>query len=91
MINLFRRWSKARYRRASLNNRRELMPLVVEALQALGGSASPVSVTKYIECHHRRQLGDAWQYELRLAACLLRKNGTMKEVHGARNKPWELR
>ena len=67
------------------------MPFVVEALQALGGSAPPAEVTKYLAEQHADKLGDhQWQYELRWAADLLRKNGTLKAVHGARNRPWEL-
>lgn len=74
--------------------RDDLVEWVVEALQAHGGSASPLEVSKAVWDRHRLDLersGDlffTWQYDLRWAATRLRGEGRM--VSNRRGEPWAL-
>jgi hypothetical protein len=77
-------------------SRESLMPLVVEALRANGGSARVVDVCRYIWDHYESDLKASadllytWQYDVRWAAHKLRKTGKLKAVHNERTHPWEL-
>lgn len=77
-------------------DRNEFRVFVVEALRALGGSATVLDVTKHVWQVHEadlRQSGDlfyTWQYDIRWAAQYLRNNGYLKSVNRDRKHPWEL-
>lgn len=79
-----------------MNKREDLKDLVIDALNAKGGSATIIEVCKYIWKNHENDLktsGDlfyTWQYDVRWAAQALRNNGILKPVHGSRSQPWEL-
>ncbi|WP_210416820.1 hypothetical protein [Microcella pacifica] len=77
-------------------NRNEFRAFVVEALRALGGSATVLEVTKQVwqvheaDLRHSGDLFYTWQYDIRWAAQYLRNNGYLKTVDRDRNHPWEL-
>jgi hypothetical protein len=73
-----------------------LQGLVLEALKGLGGSASPVEVSRFVWDHHEKDLrnsGDtfySWQYDLRWAAHALRAEGLIRPVKASPRGHWEL-
>jgi hypothetical protein len=77
-------------------NRDEMKEWVVIALQSLGGSGTIIDICKYIWKEHEetiRNSGDAfytWQYEVRWAGSLLRKEGIIKSSGASERGVWEL-
>jgi len=76
--------------------REDLQGWLIEALNALGGSASVAAACKHIWDHHETELkasGDllyTWQYDVRWAANRLRRNNIMKSVEQSPSHVWEL-
>lgn len=74
----------------------QLMPWIVEALTALGGSGSVIDVSRIVWERHEEDLrasGDlfySWQYDIRWAAQKLRDSGTLKKMDGSRARAWSL-
>ena len=74
--------------------RDDLMPWVLEALRARGGTGTVVDVCRYIWQHHEQDLRSAgdlfytWQYDVRWAATKLRHQHKLRET--ARGLPWVL-
>ncbi|WP_194944149.1 hypothetical protein [Aeromicrobium sp. S22] len=74
----------------------QLMPWVVEALTALGGSGTVIEVSRAVWEKHEEDLrasGDlfySWQYDLRWAAQKLRDSGTLERMDGGRSAAWSL-
>ncbi|MAN98240.1 hypothetical protein [uncultured Roseovarius sp.] len=66
-------------------DREDLKKWVVEALKDHGGQAALIDVAKHIWKHHEVELrasGDLfykWQYDMRWAAMVLRKQGVMSD------------
>lgn len=76
---------------------REIMTdWVVEALQQLGGSGTIIDVARRVWDRHEpdiREAGDLlfeWQYELRWAGDILRRNGTLRPSDDSQRGVWEL-
>lgn len=73
-----------------------LEPWIVEALEAMGGSATVVQVSEHVWRSHEQDLracGDlffTWQYDIRWAAQTLRDQGILSSLDGKRNVPWRL-
>jgi hypothetical protein len=69
---------------------------IIEALKAMGSSATVVEVCEQVWRSHEQDLrasGDlffTWQYDIRWAAQTLRHRGTLRSVQGRRNQPWKL-
>jgi hypothetical protein len=69
---------------------------VVEALKELGGSATILAISKVVWARHGEEIknsGDAfytWQYEIRWAGDILRKEGVLKPVRESPRHQWEL-
>ena len=76
--------------------REDLKFWVVNALKANGGSANVVEVAKHVWANHAKDLeamGDLffkWQYDMRWAALVLRKEGVLKAASKADGGSWEL-
>jgi hypothetical protein len=74
----------------------DLQDWVRNALIQAGGRSPLVEVAKHIWKNHERELlksGDVfytWQYDMRWAANVLRRNGTMKPAEASPNGVWEL-
>jgi len=74
--------------------RDDLMPWILEALKANGGSATVLTVCKHIWAHHEpelRRAGDlfySWQYDVRWRATKLRKNHKLRA--NKPSEPWRL-
>jgi hypothetical protein len=77
-------------------NRKDLVPLVEEAIRAHGGTASVLQVAKYIWQHHERELrasGDlffTWQYDMRWAAQKLRGMKRLAELNNSKRGIWQI-
>jgi hypothetical protein len=76
---------------------REMMTeWVVEALQQLGGSGTILDIARRIWVRHEadiRAAGDLlyeWQYELRWAGDILRKDGVLRPTGDVPRGVWEL-
>jgi hypothetical protein len=76
---------------------REMMTgWVLEALRELGGRAPILEVCKHVWRHHEadiRAAGDLmfeWQYEIRWAGDLLRREGALRPADLAQRGIWEL-
>jgi hypothetical protein len=75
---------------------RTLEQWIQAALRSLGGSATIVDVSKEIWKEHESDLrssGDlfyTWQYDMRWAALVLRKNNTIKDAASSPQGVWEL-
>lgn len=76
---------------------REIMTdWVVEALQHLGGSGTIIEIARRVWDRHEsdiRETGDLlfeWQYELRWAGDILRRNGTLRPSDHSQRGVWEL-
>ncbi len=75
-------------------SRADLKAWIVEALDELGGEARQIEVAKVVWRRHENTLregGDIfyrWQYDLRWAATVLRKEGRLA-ING-RGEPWRL-
>src|SRR5437660_11929618 len=69
---------------------------VIEALQKLGGKRKILAIAKLVLEEHEadiradRELLHEWQYELRWAGDILRKNGTLKPASATSRGIWEL-
>jgi hypothetical protein len=76
--------------------RDDLEPLVLEALKALGGAASPAGVCREVWARHEAELRDAgdlfftWQYDIRWAALKLRKRGVLVPAERRSGALWRL-
>lgn len=72
-------------------DREDLKKWVVEALKENGGQAALIDVAKHIWMHHEKELrasGDLfykWQYDMRWAAMVLRKQGIMSDGWALKN------
>ena len=77
-------------------NRDNLQLWVVDALKSHGGRGTIVQVCKHIWEHHEGQLrtsGDlffTWQYDVRWAANILRRNNIMRPAEDSPQGIWEL-
>ena len=76
---------------------REIMTdWVEEALRDMGGSATILDVCKHVWSHHEqdiREQGDLlykWQYEIRWAGDLLRREGVIRPADASKHGVWEL-
>lgn len=75
----------------------DLCGWLVEALRAMGGKASTVSVCEYVWAKHEsdlRRSGElffTWQYDIRWAATQLRKERVLRSVELSPKGIWELR
>ena len=69
---------------------------VEEALRALGGSASILDIARHIWNNHETEIREAgdllyeWQYELRWAGDLLRRDGTIRPADASPRGIWQL-
>jgi hypothetical protein len=69
---------------------------VVEALQALGGKAIILDIARHVWTRHEADIRDAgdllyeWQYELRWAGDLLRRDGVIRPADDSPRGTWEL-
>lgn len=76
-------------------NREELKEWVIVALRDYGGRATLVEVAKHIWDHHEGDLRASddlfykWQYDMRWAAMVLRKEGVLKASNAA-ERVWQL-
>jgi len=74
--------------------RSKLKEWVIDALQALGGSAQIVPICKHIWENHQGELSASgeffyiWQYEMRWAGQKLQNEGMLKKYRSGRR--WEL-
>ncbi len=71
---------------------------IVEALRQGGGTLHHIQVAKEVWANHEGDLRDSgdlfftWQYDIRWAALVLRQEGVLKNVEGARGDGcWSLR
>jgi hypothetical protein len=77
-------------------SKHDLEAWIVDALNAQGGRASLIAVSRHIWKSHEealRKSGDlfyTWQYDLRWAANRLRSNGVMKGIEKSPRGTWEL-
>lgn len=77
-------------------NRTTLVEWIFEALKDLDGRAEIVDVSKHIWQHHQKEIeasGDfffRWQYDMRWAVQILRKNGRVKTGKNSHRGIWEL-
>jgi len=69
---------------------------VEEALRDLGGSASIIGICRHVWNHHEQEIrkkGDLvyeWQYEIRWAGDLLRREGVIRPADVSKRGIWEL-
>lgn len=69
---------------------------VEEALRDLGGSATILDICKHVWRTHEqdiREQGDLlfeWQYEIRWAGDILRRNGVIRPARASKRGVWEL-
>ena len=74
----------------------DMIPLVIEALRELGGSARLIDISKYIWQHYQNELeiaGDLfyrWQYILRWVGTQLRNDGIMLPAAESPSGLWVL-
>ena len=74
----------------------DLKDCVVKALKENKGKAKLVQVCKFIWANYREELQNSgnlfytWQYDVRWAALVLRKEGVMKSAEEQKNNFWEL-
>jgi hypothetical protein len=79
-----------------MTDRSILRGFLTEALDALGGSGTPLEVCKQVWIDHEGELRDSgnlfytWQYDIRWAAQQLRIDGTLEPVGNGRRAPWRL-
>ena len=79
-----------------MNDKEQLLIWVKEAIQAHNGSASILEIARHIWVNHEKELrqsGDlffTWQYDMRWAACKLRKKGFLKPTKKSPVGKWEL-
>ena len=75
----------------------DLCGWLVEALRAMGGKASIVSVCEYVWANHESALRrsgapvSTWQADIRWAATQLRKGRVLRSVELSPKGIWELR
>lgn len=73
-----------------------LLDWVVEALDDLGGQSKIVPICKHIWDHHFRELEEAgdlfyiWQYEMRWAATMLRRDRVLVSAKKSPRGVWKL-
>src|SRR5437762_2263521 len=76
--------------------RKMMTEWVVEALKELGGKGKILAISKLVWEEHEadiraeRELLHEWQYELRWAGDILRKNGILKPASNTSRGIWEL-
>jgi len=76
--------------------KKDLKPILIEALKANGGSGSIIEVCQYIWDNYEKDLMKSgnlfltWQYDVRWAATTLRKDKTLKPAGLQTDKRWEL-
>ena len=76
--------------------KKDLKPILVEALESNGGSASIIEVCQYIWSNYEKELKKSgnlfytWQYDIRWAATTLRRDKTLKPASLQTDKRWEL-
>jgi len=76
--------------------KKNLKPILVEALKYYGGAANIVEVCTYIWRHYEVELRESdnlfytWQYDVRWAATTLRRDKTLKPAALQTDKRWEL-
>ncbi len=69
---------------------------VVEAIQANGGRAAILIICKYVWDNYKQEIEDlgdlkyVWQYEIRWAGTLLRKEGVIRSADISPRGIWEL-
>lgn len=79
-----------------MQGRELLKAWVIEALQDLGGRADILSLCKKVWDHHGQEIRDTddlfylWQYEIRWAGNLLRKDGIIRPANSSPRGTWEL-
>jgi len=77
-------------------DRDDLQVWLVEALKANNGSATLIDVCKHIWQNHEHELRDSgdlfykWQYDVRWAALVLRKEGVLASVDASPKGVWKL-
>ncbi|AWH84772.1 hypothetical protein HYN59_06380 [Flavobacterium album] len=76
--------------------KKDLKPILIEALKYYGGAANIIEVCQYIWDHYEQKLRKSgnlfftWQYDVRWAATTLRRDKTLKPAGLQTNKRWEL-
>jgi DNA repair exonuclease SbcCD ATPase subunit len=76
--------------------RKMMTDWVIEALKELGGKGKIIAISELVWEGHEadiraeRELLHEWQYELRWAGDILRKNGTLKPASATSRGIWEL-
>jgi hypothetical protein len=80
-----------------MSQRREIMTSWVEdAIRELGGSASILDIAKRVWQRHEHDIhreGDLlyeWQYEIRWAGDILRRQGTIRPADASPRGVWQL-
>lgn len=74
----------------------DLVDWLYEALRALGGSGRIAELCKFVWEHHEKELRQSedlfytWQYDIRWAACQLRKSKKMKPETASPKGTWEI-
>lgn len=88
--------NEVKRRSKSIVVKRDLPKLVKEALESAGGSATIVSIARYIWNSYEDDLKESgdlfytWQYDIRWAANELRRKGEMKGAKSSPKGVWEL-
>ncbi len=76
--------------------KKDLKPILIEALKYYGGAANITEVCKYIWTNYEQKLRESgnlfftWQYDVRWAATTLRRDKTLRPAELQTNKRWEL-
>ncbi|MBY8963440.1 hypothetical protein KJK34_11810 [Flavobacterium sp. D11R37] len=76
--------------------KKDLKPILIEALQYYGGAANIIEVCKFVWANYENKLKGSgnlfytWQYDIRWAATTLRREKTLKPASLQTNKRWEL-
>jgi hypothetical protein len=79
-----------------MRTRKDLIPWIVEALTALGGTAKIVKVKEYILAQHVHDLKDSenlfftWNDDIFWAATQLRAKGILKKASATSKSVWAL-
>ena len=76
--------------------KKDLKPVLIEALKYYGGAANIIEVCKYIWDNYEDELRKSgnlfftWQYDVRWAATTLRRDKTLRPASLQSVKRWEL-
>jgi hypothetical protein len=74
----------------------DLQDILIITLKSLGGKGTIIEVCKYVWDNYEEKLKKSgtlfytWQYDIRWAATMLRKNKIMKSTHISPSGIWEL-